>query len=160
MVFLELSCFFNDPANVGNLIYGSSAFSKTSFNIWKFTVHVTQNVIQNACKHKGMKSNAKKMLIFTEIFIVVKNSPIIQETRVRSLGWKTSWRREWLPNPIFLSGESKNGQRSPEGYRPLGHKESEVTLHTASTHTHTHTRTHALKHLPKLLSHIIVDAPN
>ena len=103
-----------------------------------------------------MKINAKKMLIFTEIFIVVKNSLIIQETRVRSLGCKTSWRREWLPNPIFLSGESKNGQRSPEGYGPLGCKESEATLHTASTHTHTH----ALKHLPKLLSHIIVDAPN
>ena len=39
-VFLELSCFFDDPANVGNLISGSSAFSKTSLNIWKFTVHV------------------------------------------------------------------------------------------------------------------------
>ena len=40
-VFLELSCFFHDPAeNVGNLISGSSAFSKTSLNIWKFTVHV------------------------------------------------------------------------------------------------------------------------
>ena len=39
-VFLELSCFFHDPADVGNLISGSSAFSKTSFNISKFTVHV------------------------------------------------------------------------------------------------------------------------
>ena len=39
-VFLELSCFFDDPADVGNLISGSSAFSKTSVNIWKFTVHV------------------------------------------------------------------------------------------------------------------------
>ena len=37
-VFLELSCFFNDPAYVGNLISGSSAFSKTNLNIWKFTV--------------------------------------------------------------------------------------------------------------------------
>ena len=37
-VFLEL-CFFDDPADVGNLISGSSAFSKTSLNIWKFTVH-------------------------------------------------------------------------------------------------------------------------
>ena len=39
-VFLELSCFFDDPAAVGNLISGSSAFPKTSLNIWKFTVHV------------------------------------------------------------------------------------------------------------------------
>ena len=39
-VFLELSCFFDDPADVGNLISGSSAISKTSLNIWKFTVHV------------------------------------------------------------------------------------------------------------------------
>ena len=39
-VFLELSCFFNDPADVGNLISGSSAFSKISLNIRKFTVHI------------------------------------------------------------------------------------------------------------------------
>ena len=39
-VFLELSYFLNDPADVGNLISGSSAFSKSSLNIWKFTVHV------------------------------------------------------------------------------------------------------------------------
>ena len=43
-VFLELSCFFHDPADVGNLISGSSAFSKTSLNIWKFTVHVLLKV--------------------------------------------------------------------------------------------------------------------
>ena len=39
-VFLELSCFFDDPSDVDNLISGSSAFSKTSLNFWKFTVHV------------------------------------------------------------------------------------------------------------------------
>ena len=39
-VFLELSYFFDDPMDVGNLISGSSAFSKTSLNIWKFTVHL------------------------------------------------------------------------------------------------------------------------
>ena len=50
-VFLELSCFFDDPTDVVNLISGSSAFSKTSLNIWKFTVHVLlksglENLIQ------------------------------------------------------------------------------------------------------------------
>ena len=39
-VFLELSCFFDDPVDVGDLTSGSSAFSKFSLNIWKFTVHV------------------------------------------------------------------------------------------------------------------------
>ena len=39
-VFLEFCCFFYDPTDVGNLISGSSAFSKSSLNIWKFSVHV------------------------------------------------------------------------------------------------------------------------
>ena len=42
-VFLELSCFFHDSADVGNLISGSSAFPKTSLNIWKFIVHILLN---------------------------------------------------------------------------------------------------------------------
>ena len=41
--FLELSCFFDDPVDVGNLISGSSAFSKSSLNVWKFTVHILLN---------------------------------------------------------------------------------------------------------------------
>ena len=40
IIFLELSCFLDDPVDVGNLIYGSSAFSKSSLNIWRFLVHV------------------------------------------------------------------------------------------------------------------------
>ena len=39
-IFLELSCFFDDPTDVCNLISGSSAFSKTSLNIWKFMIHI------------------------------------------------------------------------------------------------------------------------
>ena len=39
-VFLELSCFFDDPADIGNLMSGSSAFSKSRLNIWNFTVHI------------------------------------------------------------------------------------------------------------------------
>ena len=48
-VFLELSCFFHDPADVGNLISGSSAFSKTSLNIRKFLVHI----LLKSCPHSG-----------------------------------------------------------------------------------------------------------
>ena len=39
-VFLELSCFFDDPTNVGNMISVSSAFSKSSLNLWKFMIHI------------------------------------------------------------------------------------------------------------------------
>ena len=41
-VFLELSCFFDDPVDVGSLISGSSAFSKTSLNVWRYTVHIAE----------------------------------------------------------------------------------------------------------------------
>ena len=49
--FLELSCFFNDPADVGNSISGSSAFCKTSLNIWKFSVHVLLKLGLENFKH-------------------------------------------------------------------------------------------------------------
>ena len=39
-VFMEFSCFFYDPVDVGNLVSGSSAFSKSNWNIWKFMIHV------------------------------------------------------------------------------------------------------------------------
>ena len=50
-VFLELSCLFHDPADAGNLTSGSSAFSKTSLNIWKFTVHVLLKPGLENCEH-------------------------------------------------------------------------------------------------------------
>ena len=50
-VFLELSCSFDDPANVGNLISGSSAFSKTSLNIWKFTVYISLKPVLENFEH-------------------------------------------------------------------------------------------------------------
>ena len=46
-VFLELSCFFDDPTDVGNLISGSSAFSKSSLNTWKFLVHLKKAGLEN-----------------------------------------------------------------------------------------------------------------
>ena len=51
MFFLELSCFFHDPADVDNLISGSSPFSKTSLNIWKFTIHVLLKPVLENFEH-------------------------------------------------------------------------------------------------------------
>ena len=62
-VFLELSCFFDVPVDVGNLISGSSAFSKTSLNIWKFTVHVLLK--------PGLK-NFKHYLLVCEMSVIVQ----------------------------------------------------------------------------------------
>ena len=50
-VFLGLSCFFDDPADVGNLMSGSSAFSKSSLNIWKFMVHELQKPVLENFEH-------------------------------------------------------------------------------------------------------------
>ena len=50
-VFLEFSCFFDDPTDVGNFISGSSAFPKISLNIWKFTVHVLLKLGLENFKH-------------------------------------------------------------------------------------------------------------
>ena len=53
-VFLELSCFFSDPVDVGNVISGSSAFSKSNLNIWKFTVHVLLKLGLENFEHTSM----------------------------------------------------------------------------------------------------------
>ena len=50
-VFLEPSCFFNDLVNVGSLISGSSAFSKTSLNIWRFSVHILLKPVLENFEH-------------------------------------------------------------------------------------------------------------
>ena len=50
-VFLELSCFPNDPMDVGNLISGSSAFPKSNLNIWKFMVHILLKLILEDFEH-------------------------------------------------------------------------------------------------------------
>ena len=55
-VFLELSCFFLDPADIGNLISGSSAFSKSSLNIWKFMVHILLKAAPAAAAAKSFQS--------------------------------------------------------------------------------------------------------
>ena len=50
-VFLELFCFFDDPRDVGNLISGSSVFSNSSLNIWKFMVHILLKPVLESFEH-------------------------------------------------------------------------------------------------------------
>ena len=57
---------------------------------------------------------------------MIKNLLAVQETQVWSLGQEDSWRRKWLPTPVFLPGEF-HGQKSLVGYSPWGHKESDRT---------------------------------
>ena len=76
-VFLELSCFFDDPTNVGNLISGFSAFSKSSLNFWNFTVYMLlkphlQNFEHYLLEKVGLKLN-------------------IQKTKIMASGPITSW---------------------------------------------------------------------
>jgi len=60
-VFLELSCFFDDPTDVGYLISGSSAFSKSSLNTWKFSVHLLLKPSLENFEHY-FASDIKKLL--------------------------------------------------------------------------------------------------
>ena len=64
-VFMELSCFFHDPVDIGNLISGSSAFSKTSLNIRKFMVHTVLNSAKRSTIKEGLFSmNINPLLYF------------------------------------------------------------------------------------------------
>ena len=84
-VFLELSCFFYDPADVDNLKSGSSAFSKTSLNIWKFMVHILLKPGLENFKHYftsmwdesiTMKKTSKDDGIPAELFKILKDDTI------------------------------------------------------------------------------------
>ena len=67
-VFLELSCFFHDPEDVGNLISGSSAFSKTSWNIRKFTVHILLKPSSPVWRILSITLLACKMCAIVQLF--------------------------------------------------------------------------------------------
>ena len=68
--FLELSCFFDDPVGVGNLTSGSSAFSKTSWNIWKFTVYVLLKPGSENFLYLDNVSKARDITLPTEVYLV------------------------------------------------------------------------------------------
>ena len=102
VVFLELSCFFDDPVDVGNLISGSSAFSKSSLNIWNFTVHILLKPGWENFEHyfASMWDACNCALVWTFL--------------------------QWQPTPVLLPGKF-HGWRSLVGYSVWGHKESDMT---------------------------------
>ena len=65
MFFLELSCFFDDPADTGNLTSGSSTFSKTTLNIWTFVVHVVMVHTREDSTH------GHHQMVNTEISLII-----------------------------------------------------------------------------------------
>ena len=116
-VFLELSCFFDDPTDVGNLISGSSAFSKTSLNIWKFMVHILLNLGLENFEH-----------YFTSR---VKHLPAMQETWVRSLGQEDPLEKEMATHSSTLAWKipwtEKPGRLQSMGSQRVGHNCTDFT---------------------------------
>ena len=89
-VFLELSCFFNDPEDVGNLISGSSAFSKTSLNIWKFMVHILLKLgLENFEYHFASKRDECNCVVVWAFF---------------GLAFLWNWNENW-PFPVLVTAE-------------------------------------------------------
>ena len=98
-VFLELSCFFNDLMDVGNLISGFSAFSKSSLNIWKFMVHILLKPGLENFEHyfASMWDECNCAVVWA----------FFGHPRWTGLGgefWQTMvhWRREWQTTSVFL----------------------------------------------------------
>ena len=105
-VFFELACFFGDPSDVGNLISGTSAFSKSSLNIWKFLVYILLKPSLEKFEHYFASMWASL------VAQMEKCLPAMREARVRSLGWEDplaegmathssipAWRIPWTEEP-------------------------------------------------------------
>ena len=113
-VFLELSCFFNDPSDVGNLISGSSAFSKTSLNIWKFTAHVLLKPGLENFKHQftNMWDECNCAVVwefFGIVFLWDWNEnwpfPVLQSTSCEMSGWMKHKLESRLPGEISITSD-------------------------------------------------------
>ena len=110
--FLEFPCFLHDPTNVDNLISGSSAFSKPSLYIWKFSVHMVLKPSLKDFEHNlvSMWNECNCAVVWHSL----------------ALPFFGIWRRKWQPTPVLLPGKFC-GWRSLVGYSPWGRKESNMT---------------------------------
>ena len=100
-VFLELSHFFDDPADVGNLTSGSSAFSKSNLNIWKFTAHLLLNPGQSTLQKRWYKWSIREMkrcLTFLNSVIQMKTTMKYHNVSTRKHLLLLYWLRQslWL----------------------------------------------------------------
>ena len=116
-VFLELSCFFHDPADVGNSISGSSVFSKSNLNIWKFKVHVVLKPSLENFEHyfANMWDECNCAVVWAFFGIAFLWDWNENSARVGLF----SWRRQWHPTPVLLPGKSHE-RRSLVGCSPWG----------------------------------------
>ena len=104
-VFLELSCFLDNPVDVGNLISGSSPFSKTSLSIWKFIVHIL------------LKPGDLKASLGLSSKESAYNAGKTRDHKFSPWVGKIFWRWKWQPTLVFLPGKS-HAQRNLVGYSP------------------------------------------
>ena len=148
-VFLKFSCFFCDPTDVGNLISGSSAFSKSGLYIWKFSVHILLKPSLEDFVHDlaSMWNECSCVVGWTFLLPLMKTasckySPGLprwcsgkesacqcRRCKIHSFNpWvgKIPWSRKWQPTPVFLL-EKSHWQRSLAGYSPCRCKGSDMT---------------------------------
>ena len=104
-VSLELSCFLNDPADVGNLISGSSAFSKTNLNMWKFMVYVLLKPGLENFKHffTSVWDECIWAVVASLVAQKLKHLPVMRETWVRSLGQEDTLEKEMATHSSILA---------------------------------------------------------
>ena len=125
-MFFWNSCFFNDPADVGNLISGSSAFSKTSLNIWKCTVHVLLKPGLENFKHNftSMWDECNCAVVWAFFVIAfLKVSLII--------------------NPYEMMENNIDSVKTKVGFKSMQSNALPLSYtHSVLKHTHTHTHTH------------------
>ena len=114
-VFLELSCFFVDPTDVGNLISGSSAFSKSSLSIWKFTVHeLLKPGLENFVHYFARmwdECNCAVVWAFSSIAFL--------------WDWNENWLQDWkrsVFNPIPVRTAIMKNSTSKKSWRDCGDK--------------------------------------
>ena len=123
-VFLEFSCFFYDPTDIGNLISGSSAFSKSSLNIWKFIL--LKPDLENFEHHTPLQYSCLENPTDGGAWWAAVHGVAKSQTRLSDFTFTfMHWRRKWQPTPVFLPGESQ-GWESLVGFHLWGCTESDM----------------------------------